>query len=359
MSKLDTELLTKELQELIAKIKPSDRASQDLARARHSQLTKPSGSLGQLEELGIWLAGIQHTEKPNAQEKIVIVCAADHGVTQEGISAYPASVTPAMIHNILRGGAAINAIAKTVGAKIVLIDAGVNADLPNHPHLQALHIRRGTNNIAETTAITQNEALQAILGGAHIAHTQIAKGINIVATGELGIGNTTPASAITAYFTGAKVQTITGRGTGINDTAYNNKVQAIEKALARTTPLNNPIEILCELGGLEIAALVGVMLACAANQVAIILDGLITGAAALLACELAASTKDYLLAADMTAEPGHAVQLKHLGLKPLFHFGLRLGEGTGSALVLPILEAAARVLSEMATFEEANVPGKD
>jgi nicotinate-nucleotide--dimethylbenzimidazole phosphoribosyltransferase len=347
-----------DLSTLISSVPTLDQAAMIAARARQEQLTKPRGALGRLEEISVWLAGVYGTPKPIIGGKAVIVCAGDHGVTLEGISPYPAEVTPAMVQNFLRGGAGINAIAGVAGARVLVLDAGVASDLTAHPNLIQTKVKRGAGNIAREPAMTRDEATQAILAGARAALKAIKDGANLIAAGDMGIGNTTPSSALTAWLTAHDALSVVGRGTGASDAMLERKTQVVQLALARVSHLErtDTLGALCELGGLEIAAMVGVMLQGAASRCAVLVDGFIAGAAALTACALAPNAQVFLHATHVSVEPGHRVQLEHLRLEPLFNLGLRLGEGTGAALAMPMFEAAARTLTEMATFEEASVP---
>ena len=349
-----------ELQTLVSSIPEPDLNARNRALERQATLTKPRGALGRLEEISVWLAGVYGTEKPVVNGKAVIVCAGDHGVTAEGVSAYPSSVTPAMVLNFLSGGAAVNAIAATVASVVTVLDAGVNADLPAHPNLISSKVRRGTGNIATEPAMTRFEVVQAILAGANAARVVVQNGVNLLAVGEMGIGNTTPSAAITALITGLSPRAVTGRGTGVQDDALEHKIHVVERCLerARRSGLgaHDGLGILEHLGGLEIAAMVGVMLEGARSRVPVIVDGFIAGAAALVATTLEPKVRAFLTASHVSQEPGHRVQLEHLGFEPLFNLDLRLGEGTGALLAMPIIEAAARTLSDMATFAEAHVP---
>jgi nicotinate-nucleotide--dimethylbenzimidazole phosphoribosyltransferase len=350
-----------ELQTLLARIGEPDQAARTRALERQSRLTKPTCALGSLEDLSVWLGGIYGTEKPAITEKAVIVCAGDHGVTLEGVSAYPSEVTPAMVMNFLRGGAAVNAIAGVVNARVFVLDVGVNADLPEHPKLISSKIRRGTGNIARESAMTHDEATRAILAGADAAARAIRDGANLLAAGDMGIGNTTPSAALTAWFTGLEPRTVTGRGTGADVAMLEKKVYAIELAIERLRKIEpkDALEVLAEIGGLEIAAMAGVMLECAVSRIPVVIDGFIAGAAALVAAQLEPKAMAFMTASHVSQEPGHIAQLRHLKLEPLFDYGLRLGEGTGALLAFPVLEAAARALSEMATFAEASVPDRE
>lgn len=349
------------LQSLLSSIRELDSDASTRAQERQTQLTKPPGSLGRLEDLSGWLAGVYGTQKPVVRGKAVIVCAGDHGVTREGVSAFPSTVTPAMVVNFLGGGAAVSAIARTVGARVYVLDAGVDADLPDHPDLISAKVRRGTGNIAVEPAMTRLEAVQAIMAGAQAAQDAIQGGANLIAAGDMGIGNTTPSAAITALVTGHAPRTVTGRGTGVQDDALERKVRAVERALERARKAGleatDGLGLLEHLGGLEIAAMAGVMLQGAALRVPVVVDGFIAGTAALVAVALEPKSLAFLTASHVSQEPGHVTQLEHLRLEPLFDLRLRLGEGTGALLAMPILESAARTLSEMATFGEARVPG--
>lgn len=347
------------LEEIIAAIAPLDEGAAAAARERQQQLTKPAGSLGRLEELAIQLAGIIGQALPQVERKAVIVMAGDHGVTAEGVSAYPAEVTPQMVHNFLHGGAAINALAREVGARVIVVDVGVASDI-QHPLLVSRKVARGTANMAVGPAMTREQALAAIVVGLDVVEAEIAQGLDLVATGEMGIGNTTAASAITAALAGVPVALVTGSGTGINDEQRAHKIAVIERALAVNTPdARDALDVLAKVGGLEIAGLVGVMLGAAARRVPIVVDGFISGAAALVAARLCPAVTHYLIAGHASVERGHRVVLDRLGLAPLLDLELRLGEGTGAALAMGIISAALRTHREMATFAEAGVSERE
>jgi nicotinate-nucleotide--dimethylbenzimidazole phosphoribosyltransferase len=344
----------------LPKIAPLNEAMQAAARARQNNLTKPAGSLGRLEELSIQLAGILGQERPSIARKAVIVMAGDHGVVAEGVSAFPAEVTPQMVLNFLYGGAAINALAKAAGARVIIVDMGVAVDMPDHPELIKRKIAYGTQNMAVGPAMTRQQAEAALQAGIDIVTAEIENGLDLVAVGEMGIGNTTSAAAITAVFTGLPAAEITGRGTGVDDAGLARKVKVIEKALAVNKPdANDAMDVLMKVGGLEIAGLAGVVLGAAARRVPVVIDGFISSAAALVAAELVPAIKPYLIGSHESVEIGHQAILQHLGVRPLFDLDLRLGEGTGAAIAFNIIEGAARVLDEMATFAEAGVSGKD
>jgi nicotinate-nucleotide--dimethylbenzimidazole phosphoribosyltransferase len=346
--------------ETIAEIKPLDAESIAQARARQTVLTKPAGSLGRLEEISIKLAGITANPRPKLDRKAVIVMAGDHGVAAEGVSAYPSEVTPQMVLNFLRGGAAINVIARQVGAKVIVVDMGVAVDLPPHPELLVRKIGYGTANIAYGAAMSEEQAFSAIASGIETIAAQAVQGLDLVATGDMGIGNTTPSSAIVAAFTGRPVVEVTGRGTGVDDAGLARKIATIERALMVNKPdPHNALDVLTKVGGFEIAGLVGVIFGAVARRVPVIVDGFISTAAALVASEWVPQVHDYLIAAHNSVEIGHRLMLEWMELNPLLNLNLRLGEGTGAALAMSVIEAAARTLDEMATFSEAGVSEKN
>ncbi len=346
-------------------IPPLHPGAQSAAHARQETLTKPPGSLGRLEELSIQLAAITGQARPSVARKAVIVMAADHGVTAEGVSAYPAAVTPQMVLNFLRGGAAINVLARQAGARVVVVDIGVAADidLTEAQRAAPLYTRKiayGTQNMAHRPALTREQAEAAIAEGLDVVNTEIANGLDLVGTGDMGIGNTTASAALTAALTGLPAAQVTGRGTGVDEAGLARKIAAIERALAVNQPNpHDPLDVLSKVGGLEIAGLAGVILGAAARRVPVVLDGFISGAAALVAARLAPGVQPYLIAGHQSVEIGHRVILTELGLRPLLDLDLRLGEGTGAALAFHLVEAAARILNEMATFAEAGVREKD
>jgi nicotinate-nucleotide--dimethylbenzimidazole phosphoribosyltransferase len=330
------------------------------ARDRQGQLTKPAGSLGQLEALAEQLAAITGRVRPAVARKAVVVMAGDHGVALEGVSAYPRDVTPQMVVNFLHGGAAINVLARQAGARVVVVDVGVAADLPTQPGLVQRKVAYGTANLAAGPAMSRAQAEQAIQVGLDVARAEVEAGLDLLATGDMGIGNTTPSSAITAAITGLPPAQVTGRGTGLDADGLARKVAVIEGALALNRPdPADPLDVLSKLGGLEIAGLVGVILGGAAAGKPVVIDGFISGAAALVAAELAPAVRGYLIAAHQSVEAGHRAILERLGLRPLLDLGLRLGEGTGAALAFHIIEAACRIQDEMATFAEAGVSDRE
>ena len=344
------------IDQTLAKIIPPDQSAMDAARARQDTLTKPQGSLGRLEELSITLAGIFMDPIPKINRKAVILAAGDHGVVAEGVSAYPQEVTPAMVGNFLAGGAAINVLARHVGASIVVLDAGVAADLPDDPAMRAVKIGRGTANMAIGPAMSREDAIRCIEAGIAAAGEQIAKGADLIAFGDMGIGNTTPSSAITAVVTGADPSVTTGRGTGLDDPALAHKVEVVRRSIEVNKPdAKDGLDLLAKVGGFEIGMLAGAMLGTAAAHRPAVVDGFISGAAALIAWTLAPTLSHYLIASHQSVEPGHRIGMETMGLTPLLDMGMRLGEGSGATLAMPIIEAAAKCLAEMATFADAGV----
>ena len=343
----------------IASVTPLDAAAMELARSRQQQLTKPAGSLGRLEDIAIQMAGITKQPLPNVKQKAVIIMAGDHGVTREGVSAYPSAVTPQMVYNFLQGGAAINILAHHVGTKVIVVDIGVAADL-SHPDLLSRKVAFGTANMVLEPAMTHAQMLVAIQIGIDVFDAQLDQGIDLVATGDMGIGNTTASSAIAAVLLQKPVALVTGRGTGIDDEQLAHKIQVIEKAIQRNVPNpQEPLDVLMRVGGLEIAGLVGVIIAAASRRIPVVIDGFISGAAALIAVELNPVIGAYLLAGHVSVEQGHRLILEKLGLFPLLDLQLRLGEGTGAVLAMSIIEAALRTHCEMATFADAGVSTRE
>ena len=350
-----SDLIDRTVNEII----PLDESAMDAARARQDQLTKPLGSLGRLEELSIRLAGIFGVATPRIGKKTVILAAGDHGVVAEGISAYPQDVTPAMVMNFLGGGAAINVLAGHAGANIVVIDAGVAADLPEHPQLRSAKMGRGTENIAVGPAMTREQAIQCLELGIETAREQIAAGADLLSCGDMGIGNTTPSSAITSVITGAATDITTGRGTGLDDAGLAHKSTIVQRAIDVNKPEpKDGLDVLMKVGGFEIGVLAGVYLGAAAGKRPVVVDGFISGAAALIAYAIAPNAAQSFIASHQSVEPGHRISLSHMGLEPLLELGMRLGEGSGAALAIPIVEAAAKCLSDMTTFAEAGVSEK-
>lgn len=344
------------LRETIDRIQPTDPRLLVQAQARLDRLTKPVGSLGRLEELAARYVMITGELKPQVPRGAVFTFAADHGVTAEGVSAYPSAVTPQMVLNFLRGGAAVNVLARHAGIEVRVVDIGVNFDFDAAPGLIHKKVMPGTNNLLIESAMSPAQAEQALQVGIELARESAQQGIGLIGTGEMGIGNTTASSAITAVMTGRPVFEVTGRGTGIDDASHAHKIEVIQRALALHR-LNqaDAMQVLAKVGGLEIAGLAGLMLGAAAARIPVVLDGFIAGAAALIAVGLQPRCKDYLIASHRSVERGHEAILEHLGLKPLFDLDLRLGEGTGACLGISLVFAAIKILTEMATFDEAGV----
>lgn len=334
-------------------IPPLDTTAQAAARARQARLTKPAGALGRLETLSVHLAGMTGRLDWLPNRRAVIICAGDHGIAAQGVSAYPQAVTQQMVLNFLAGGAAVNVLARQTGARVTVVDAGVIGDFADHPGLLCGKIAPGTADFSAGPAMTAAQADAALALGAAAFAREWERGLDLLAVGEMGIGNTTSASAVIAAVTGQPGAAVTGRGTGVDDAALKHKIALIEQALARHAPA--AVDTLQKLGGFEIGAMAGAMLAAAAQRVPVVLDGLISTAAALIAAQLAPDVRGYLIAGHRSVEPGHRAALAWLGLEPLLDLDLRLGEGTGALLAMPVIEAAMRTLQEMATFEAAGV----
>lgn len=348
-----------ELQEIIKGIKPVSGEWRLKARNYLKQLAIPQGSLGELLVLAEQLAAIKETLKPSVHRKAVVTMAGDHGVVKEGVSAFPQEVTPQMVNNFVRGGAAINVLAAVAGAEVLVVDMGVVADLDELTgagKILSYKISSGTSNMARGPAMTRAQAGQTLQSGIEIVGNLVKDKVELLATGDMGIGNTTASSAILAVLSGQPVSKVTGKGTGISDAALENKIRVIEKALALNKPdPQDPLDVLAKVGGFEIGGIAGVILGAAYYRVPVVVDGFISSAAALVAKALAPAAVDYMIAAHRSREYGHSLLLAELGLNPLLNLNLRLGEGTGAALALNIVEAAAQVICRMLTFEAAGV----
>ncbi len=347
------------LTEAIKGIEPLNDEWRLKARDYLNNLAIPQGSLGELLNLAEQLAAIKQSLKPSVRQKTVVTMAGDHGVVAEGVSAFPQEVTPQMVGNFVAGGAAINVLAGVAGARVLVVDMGVAADLSElvrEGKIISRKIAGGTRNMSQGPAMTRAQAEQALESGINLVGDLVKEGVELLATGDMGIGNTTPSSAILAVFSGLPVQEITGRGTGIADAALENKVRVIEKALAVNKPdADDPVDVLAKVGGFEIGGIAGIILGAAYYKVPVVVDGFISSAGALLAKKLAPHALDYMIAAHQSMESGHRFMLKELGLKPLLNLNLRLGEGTGAALAMNLVEAAAQVIAKMLTFEDAGV----
>lgn len=337
-----------------------DAAAEAAARRRQGSLTKPPGSLGALEDIACRMAAVQGDPRPSTGGKVIVVAAADHGVVAEGVSPYPQEVTAQMVANFLRGGAAINVLARQAGAQVVVVDAGLRFDIPGGGRgVVRAGIGRGTQNMASTPAMSRAQVEELIDAGARMARTLANDGAGIIATGDMGIGNSTSAAAITAVFTGRRPAEVAGRGTGLDDAGLHRKIAVIERALSLHKPdPQDPVGVLAAVGGFEIAFLAGLILGGAERRLAIALDGFISTAAALVAHGTDLRVTDFIFACHLSAEPGHRIALNHLKLKPLLDLNMRLGEGTGAALAIQVIEAAVNLHNEMATFEEAAVSGR-
>lgn len=342
--------------ETIGRIQPTDRRLLAQAQARLDRLTKPIGSLGRLEELAARYVMITGEMKPKVPRGTVFTFAADHGVTTEGVSAYPSAVTPQMVLNFLRGGAGVNVLARHVGIEVRVVDIGVAFDFEGVSGLIHKKVMPGTKNMLVESAMSPAQAEQALQVGIDLATEAGRQGIGLIGTGEMGIGNTTASSAIAAVMTRRPVSEVTGRGTGIDDASHAHKIDVIQRTLdLHRLDSTNAMEVLAKVGGLEIGGLAGLMLGAAEARIPVVLDGFIAGAAALIAVGLQPHCKDYLIASHRSVEQGHQAILDHLGLKPLFDLDLRLGEGTGACLGMSLVFSAIKILTEMATFDEAGV----
>ena len=344
------------IDDIVADIKPIDASSMEAARRRQQRLTKPPGSLGRLEELSLQAAGVLGSERPAIRRQALIIAAADHGVVEEGVSGYPQVVTAQMVMNFLAGGAAINVMARVASVDLTIVDAGVATPLPDHPGLRVVAIGRGTKNMARGPAMTREQAERCIRAGVALAIEAAEAGADLIGTGDMGIGNTTAAAAITATITGMSARDVTGRGTGRNDEQLERKIAVVERALATNRPdAGDGLDVLAKVGGFEIGVLAGVILGAAQAGRIVVLDGFISGAAALIAHSICPTVRDYLVAAHLSAESGHRAALSYLGLRPLLDLDMRLGEGAGAVLAMGLIESAVACLSEMATFDEAGV----
>lgn len=348
------------LKNTLSRIGKIDESLLDRTQKRLDNLTKPIGSLGRLEEIAKRIVGITEKENPVIKNKIIFTMAGDHGVTAENVSAYPSEVTPQMVYNFLGGGAGINVLARHVGAEVVVVDMGVASDIAPQPGLIISKIGKGTKNFAKGPAMTREEAIASVEAGINVTEKIIKeKKPDIIGTGDMGIGNTTPSSAIAACMTGKPVEQVVGRGTGIDDNRMSLKISVIQKALHVNNP--NPqdaLDVLQKVGGYEIGGIAGVIIAGAANRIPVVIDGFISGAGALIAFGIEPKTREFMVASHCSVEAGHKAILEKLKLAPIFNLDLRLGEGTGAALGISIVEASVKILNEMATFASAGVSEK-
>jgi len=348
------------LDETLAAIRPLDTAAVAAARERQGRMTKPPGSLGVLEDVSVQLAGLAGRCPPPLPEPVAVaVFAGDHGVHAQGVTPWPREVTAQMVANFLAGGAVVNAFARQVGAQVCVVDVGVAADIEPSPGLRPRKVRRGTADLTTGPAMTRAEAAAAVEVGIDTARDLVAAGHRCLVSGDMGIANTTPSAALIAVFTGRDPAEVTGRGTGIDDATHARKVDAVRRALALHAPdPADPLGVLAAVGGLEHAAIAGFVLGAAALRVPVVLDGVIAGSAALVAAALSPEVLGACVAGHRSAEPGHGVALAHLGLRPLVELELRLGEGTGALLAVPLVQSAVRALREVATFDAAGVTDK-
>jgi nicotinate-nucleotide--dimethylbenzimidazole phosphoribosyltransferase len=348
------------LAEVLEQIRDLDETVAQETQRRLDHLTKPQGSLGRLEELAVQYCAITGERKPAMPRAMVFTFAADHGVVEEGVSAYPRDVTAQMVLNFLRGGAGVNVLARHAGVEVRVVDIGVAYDFGTIAGLTSRKLMMGTKNMLHAEAMDRSTAEDALMVGIELATDVVREGVGLIGTGEMGIGNTTASSAITSLMTGEPVKDVTGLGTGIDEGGRTRKISVIERALARHRPdPNDPIDVLSKIGGLEIAGMAGLILGAAAARVPVVLDGFIAGAAALIAYRLHSRCRQYMIASHRSVEKGHRILLEKLELKPLFDLDLRLGEGTGACLGMGFVQAAIKVLTEMATFGEAGVSGRN
>ena len=347
--------------DVVARVKPVDQRAAEGARLHHTRLTKPLGSLGRLEELGVQLSAIARISPPPVPELVTIgVFAGDHGVTASGVTPWPSEVTAQMVANFCAGGAAINVLARQTGATVRVVDVGVATPIPGDlTSLFQRNVAKGTANLAVEPAMTRDQVTAALNVGVDIALGALADGAQMLVTGDMGIGNTTPSAALIAVFTKTAPHLVTGRGTGIDDETLQRKTSVVETAISRLASNATALDIVGEVGGLEIAAIAGFIVAGAAAGVPVVIDGVISVAGALIADAFAPNVRGYLIGGHRSSEPGASIGLAYLGIEPLLDLGLRLGEGTGGALAIPLVQAAARVLNEMATFDSAGVSERD
>ena len=350
------------LDAVFRKIYPQDTSYREQARSRLDQLTMPHWALGDLMDLAVDLAGMTRSLSPPVQRKKVIVMAGDHGVTAEGVSKYPSEVTAQMIYNFVNGGAGINALARQAGAEVVVVDMGCAADLNDlvkKKKILSKKIARGTGNMTEGPAMSRTHAVLAVEAGIEVAE-ELGPEVDIFGTGDMGIGNTTPSAAIAAVLTENEVASVTGRGTGLDDSELENKVQVIEKAIQENIPdPRDGLDVLAKVGGFEIGGIAGLIIGAAAQHKPIVVDGFISTAGALIAYSLEPFVRDYIICAHRSVEQGHRFMHEKLLLNPLLDLNMRLGEGTGAALAMNLVEAAVHILTDVATFEEAGVTGSD
>jgi nicotinate-nucleotide--dimethylbenzimidazole phosphoribosyltransferase len=345
------------LQKTINQIKNPDRKFYEAARERLRQQARPAGSLGLLEEVGARLAGIFSTLDVRLKNKILVTCAGDHGICEEGVSLFPSEVTPQMVYNFINEGASINVLARHAGARVRVADLGVNHDFD--PNIPIFHkkVRKGTSNFAKGPAMTREEAIRSIEAGIEIVEELFQDGtVDILGTGDMGIGNTTPSTAIIAVYSKLPVSSLVGRGTGVDDLGLERKINAIETGIQVNQPdFSDPLDVLAKVGGFEIGGLAGLVIGAAARNVPVVCDGLISTAGALLACEISPLARAYLFAGHNSVETGHRFMLDYLKLEPLLNLKFRLGEGTGAAIAMELIDASTRILFDIKTFDEVAI----
>ncbi len=345
--------------DLLTAVPSVDQSLEPDVRTRLDRLTKPPGSLGRLEDIVVRYCCITGTLKPTMGRKVIFTFAGDHGVAAEGVSAYPKEVTPQMVRNILAGGAAVNVLASHAGVDVHVVDIGVDDPMDDAPGLIRRKVRAGTANIAEGPAMSVEEARQAVRVGFELSTEAAEEGATLIGTGDMGIANTTSSSALFSALLPCRPEDVTGRGTGISEDALARKIEIIERALeVNRERLSDPVHTLAALGGLEIAGIAGLILGAASSRIPVVVDGFISSAGALVACRMCEKAKDYLFFSHCSAEAGHKKFFEYFGGEPLLDLGMRLGEGTGAALAMSIIEASLRIYDEMATFGSAGVSGE-
>lgn len=344
------------LDNILDSIRAPDQALFKKAREQLDKMAIPRGSLGRLEEFAQKMVAITGTLKPKIRNKKVVVFAGDHGVVEEGVSAFPQKVTMQMVYNFNRGGAGINVLSRQVGADVIVVDIGIAEDLHPHEGLLIKKVAKGTKNMTKAPAMSREEALTALLVGMDLSGDLKSQNVDIIGTGDMGIGNTTPSSAITAVLTGEEVEKVTGRGTGINNMMLSNKVAVIRKAIRENQPNpDDPLDVLAKVGGFEIAGIAGLIIGCAFHKIPVVIDGFISAAAAMVAASMNPSIKGYMFASHQSVERGHRLLLKHLKQKPMLDLSMRLGEGTGAVLGIALIESGVRIINEVWTFDQAGV----
>ena len=344
------------LNTILENIAPLDEIAMEKAQERLNHLTKPPESLGALEAIAKKIAGITGHPLPALPKKAGVLMAADHGVVEEDVSAFPQEVTAQMVLNFVQGGAAINVLSEHVESELSLIDIGVAEALEPHPGLLNKKVAYGTSNMTKGPAMTRIQALKAMNIGFEVGENLNERGVGLLATGEMGIGNTTPSAALAAFYSGYPIEKVVGRGTGIDDNRLKNKISAIEKAIKFNQPdKNDPLDVLSKIGGLEIAGLTGVTLAAASHNIPVMIDGVISGAAGLVASEFSSLSTQYMLGSHYSKEPGHGAIIQMLGIKPILDMDMRLGEGTGAVLAMNAVDASIKIIHQMATFSQAGI----